>query len=130
MINMIFIIRDKQIRTRAVEAVSKITETPLMCVEIKEYKGKRTALQNAYYWSVMKLLSEHTGYEDDELHALFKDKFLHKEPVRVLGEYVKTDTTTTNMSKKEFSEYMEKIAVFCAMQLDFAVPPPNNDFYS
>lgn len=25
---------------------------------------------------------------------------------------------------------MEKITVFCAMQLDFAVPPPNNDYYS
>ena len=121
---MIFIIKDKQIRSRAVEAVSKITGTPLMCVEIKEYKDKRSMLQNNYYWSVLKELSEHTGYEDTDLHVLFKDKFLYKEPVQILGEYVKKEVTTTNLNKKQFSEYMEKITVFCAMQLDFAVPPP------
>lgn len=126
---MIYIIRDKKIRKRAVEAVAHIDNKELMCVEIKPYKEKRTALQNAYYWSIMKMIGDHIGHEDTEVHAFFKNKFLYKEPVRVLGEYIKTETTTTNLSKKEFSEYMEKITTFCAMQLEFAVPPPTYDFY-
>ena len=122
---MIFTIRGKAIRKRAADYVARITSDELMCVEIKPYKDMRTKLQNSYYWAVMKQIGEHTGYDDQEMHSFFKDRFLHKEPVCVLGEYVKTETSTTGLNKKEFVEYMEKIAMFCANTLDFIVPPPD-----
>lgn len=122
---MIFIIRDKQIRTRAVEAVSKITGTPLMCVEIKEYQNNRTKRQNRAYWRLIKSFSEMTGgsYSDKQLHCILRDEFLGQEDIFAFGKNRKIEASTTKITTKEFNDYIEQIYEFAAREAGVFLPP-------
>jgi hypothetical protein len=84
-------------------------------------KNKRSNNQNNFYWNTLKKLSaliikEYVEFTPSYLHKLFKEN--------ILGYYVKSIKTptgiliddriinsTTNLSKKEFIEYIEKIRI-------------------
>lgn len=74
----------------------------------------RTLPQNSLYWGVyVKIIADYLGYFPDELHAELKLLFNPKDSRLVLGE--KVGGTTTKMTRKEFTEYLEKIRIW-AMQ--------------
>lgn len=86
-------------------------------VIIQRWHAKRTNRQNAFYWSYLKMVSDDTGFTDEELHELFKQKFLDKRKLQVLGEEIEMYPSTTRLTKKEFAEYMEKISLFCEVPI-------------
>lgn len=46
---------------------------------IKKVRKTRSLNQNAYYWAVvLKVISDHTGYDPEDLHNHFKYYFLKK----------------------------------------------------
>jgi hypothetical protein len=107
----------------------KITYKPLegkLCkVTIEEYKDGRSLNQNAYYWGVViKLLCEHTGYFDDEMHEALKYKFLPNRPVEIGRETIKVTSSSTKLNTKEFMDYVEKIKAYAASELGVIIPDP------
>jgi len=47
--------------------------------EIKKWNRNRSADQNEYYHGVVvKILSEHTGFETDEMHDILRGMFLNQ----------------------------------------------------
>ncbi len=84
-------------------------------------KSQRSLNQNAYYWGVaIKILCDHLGYADDEMHEILKFKFLKTAKAEM--EFVKS---TAKLSTAEFEEYLEKIKVWAVMELDCYIPDPN-----
>ena len=86
-------------------------------------ENKRTLSQNSFYWVYLSVISRETGNEPDDLHEYFKQKLLPRKIVKIKGkkgeyEFEKIKSTT-ELSKSEFGEYMEKI---CAIT---SVPIPN-----
>ena len=101
-------------------------------ITARQIRATRSAPQNRYYWAVIvALLSEHTGYTPDEVHALLKAKFLPKVLAvqdgngEIKGEFVIGGTTRT-LNKNEFSEYCEAIRRWAAMELDVVIPDPDD----
>lgn len=88
-------------------------------------KPKRTIAQNNYYWLYLGIIEKETGNLADDMHKLFKGKFLSNAIVEVFGEKVRREKSTTELTVTEFSEYIEKIAVFTGIQ-----PPPVENFDS
>lgn len=89
---------------------------------------KRTVQQNAYLFGVpYKLISEYTGYGVSECHYEMRMLFHFEFKERFDGSMVKTPKTTTSMSKKEFSEYWEKIQIFAAQEWDLYIPDPSEE---
>lgn len=83
-------------------------------------KVNRTNLQNKYYWaSVVGIPAEHFGYLPEEMHDAFKFLFLR------IHEKGKPETvrSTTTLNTKEFSDYVEKCAQWCAEQ-GIYIPEP------
>ena len=73
-------------------------------------KPKRTEAQNRYYWGVyLPMISEETGNDVDDLHTLFKGKFLSKGIVEVLGQKVRRAQSTTELNASQFTEYIQRI---------------------
>jgi hypothetical protein len=113
----------------------KVTAEPLK---------SRSASQNAYLWAVpYKVISDHTGYEVEEVHDYmlgrhfgWKDKRVPKTPRNPTGvESVPVRTTTTDehgkrsvLSPEKFSEYVEFIQRFAAMKLSLVIPDPDPMF--
>lgn len=82
----------------------------------------RTLRQNAYYWPVyVKICADHFGYFPDEMHEEFKRMFNPKDSKITPGE--KFGGTTTKMTTKEFTEYLEKIRTWAGTQ-EIVLPNP------
>ena len=91
---------------------------------INNRKPKRTEQQNRYYWGVyLQLIAEKTGeHELDQLHELFKGKFLTEAIVEVLGEKVRIKKSTAELSTTEFGEYIMNIEEMTGVE----APPTEN----
>ncbi len=91
-------------------------------VTIEELKNKRTLEQNAYYWGAVlpAILDEYPGHTPEELHTYFK-KFLPTKFITVFGKEIAVEKSTTKLSTKEFSEYIEKIC------REVGIPVPNTE---
>lgn len=91
------------------------------------YEEKTRSLpQNALYWVYLSVIAAETGHDEEELHELFKQKFL---PTRFLrtkdGKEYRVPKSTTKLKKHEFGEYLEKI---CAAT-NIPIPNPEDAGY-
>lgn len=93
---------------------------------IREKKKHRSAQQNRYYWLIVSMLSDHTGFTREELHAILKKRFLSTEKVfedtGAVYEYIRS---TTELSTVEYEEYLESVRRFAAEDFDMVIPLPN-----
>jgi hypothetical protein len=95
-------------------------------VIIKKHRKLRTDPQMAYYWGVVvKLLSEYTGYEAEEMHEILKDQFAPLKEVK-LGKEVKMIHGCTHdlFTDNFFTDYIERIQRWAAQELGVVIPDP------
>lgn len=89
----------------------------------RQYKN-RSLEQNAYYWGVvLKLISEHTGFETDELHEGFLGKFSCEN--NEIG--LPIIHRSKEMSTSEFSDYVNTIRDWAAKEFQMYIPEPNEE---
>jgi endo-beta-N-acetylglucosaminidase D len=99
-------------------------------IRIERKKATRSPQANRWYWScVVGLVAEHTGYTPDEIHEIYKAKFLPKRLAvsdgngEIKGEFV-IGGTTTKLSTAEFADYCDRIRQWAAEALDVIIPDP------
>lgn len=100
-------------------------------ITIERKHANRSQKQNAYWWGVcVRLVSEHTGYDPDDVHELAKHMFLPKHLAvadgngEVVGEYV-LGGSTSKLNTLEFGEFIERFRRWAAETLDVAIPDPD-----
>lgn len=90
-------------------------------VIVGKIKKQRTHKENRYYWGVVVyLLSETTGYNDEEMHEALKMMFL-----KDTSRKIPTLRSTASLTTVEFENYMEKIRMWSAQELNCYIPLPN-----
>jgi hypothetical protein len=77
--------------------------------ELREV-GVRSAKQNNYYWKIIDILSEELGYTKREMHQTIKKHFDIK--------------STKYLEPKEFSDFLENLIRWCAIDLHIVIPDP------
>lgn len=90
-----------------------------LVLDIDLKKNTRSLSQNRYYWLYLNVIETETGNSANDLHELFKRLFLPPTNKTILNTDIRLPASTTDLSKHDFSEYMEKI---CAMT---GVPIPD-----
>lgn len=93
-------------------------------VEWKEYKPKRTSLQNRWYWEILTQLEGITGNDKEALHTYFKFKFLGADEIEVMGQSMLLTRSTTKLNTKAMSEYIRSIEL-CASENGYELKYPN-----
>ena len=94
-------------------------EVEVVVGKAKKWKD-RSNQENRYYWGVVvQILSDHIGYQKDEMHDALKWKFLRKE-----GK-IPTVKSTANLDTMEFEDYLERIRVWAAVDMNVRLPLPN-----
>ena len=100
-------------------------------ITIEKAKSKRSSDQNRYYWSgVIPIIQQglkDAGYRlsKDDTHLAMRAKFL-SEPIPMDdGTYIERFKSTTELSKSEFSDYIESIKEWAFDYLNVTIPPPN-----
>lgn len=87
---------------------------------------KRSILQNKYYWGVIiKVLSEHTGYEKDDLHGYLTKRFLGVTYIDLeAGQVTEVTKSTSRLNKQDFMNYCERIRIWAHESLGLKIPDP------
>jgi hypothetical protein len=83
-------------------------------------KSVRSLDQNSYYHAFLDIIEKETGQNHDELHRIFKGLFLPKKKVILKGKEYVLAGSTTELSKTEMGEYMDKISAL----VEIALPDP------
>jgi hypothetical protein len=117
---------------RLVFANNRIVESYLASVDKKELyvtieplRGIRTLNQNSYLWGVVyKLIADYTGHNEKAIHLFCKKKFLKLKFIKVLGEEIEDENSTTHLSKQEFHDYVEEIRAFFGEEYGIIIPDP------
>ena len=94
-------------------------------VRVFDEPKTRTLPQNKLYWKILEIISDHTGETKDYLHGMFGLMFLPKDEYVINGERYLLPVTTTRLSTKEFSEYIEQIRMEVS-ELGLILPYPDD----
>lgn len=116
--------------TRIAAQIARSKDRELV-ITIAPKHATRSRQANAWYWAcVVGLVAEHTGYGPDEIHEIYKAKFLPK-PLTfadrrgvIIGEYV-IGGTTSKLNVGEFYEYCERCRRWAGETLGVVIPDPD-----
>ena len=78
-------------------------------VRLDLIQNSRSLRQNSYYWLCLETIANHTGHSPDELHRLFKGKFLPSKNMKWRGTDYRMAKSTTELTKGEMAGYMREI---------------------
>jgi hypothetical protein len=106
-----------------------IEKEKIYIVNIGLHRTTRTLDQNSLYWLWIKCIEGETGQNRTELHEFFKGYFLGEKKIRVSGKEITTTNTTTDLDTKQFTDYMEKVKVFAAAELEIILPLPEDQYF-
>lgn len=104
-------------------------------ITISEF-DKRSLPQNNLYWEWMTRLGQHFSksgakYSSEEMHDLMRHKFLGYVNKKIGNTELQPQLrSTTDLTKKEFSEYMMKIEVWAAEHGCLLPYPADNEYAS
>jgi len=124
-----FTIANEASRQTAIKFIEGLSIDKTWICEVKKKTKKRSLSQNNLMWAwldkVAKEASRVTGYTTNEIHEIFKEKFLQPE-IRSLGGEDYKIYSTKDLSTIEMSEYMSSIDRFCASDLGIFLPHPQD----
>ena len=116
-----FVLRDKGIRDNALTYIRDLPPDTVWQVVINKYVKPRSDSQHGYYRVLLGIVSEHTGYDSDELHTMFRMK---AGLTKVLnGETV--PKSTKELSTMEMSDLIETVLRVAATDLEISLPAPS-----
>lgn len=83
----------------------------------------RTLPQNNLYWGIyVSTLAEHFGEFPEDMHEELKKMFNPKDSKVTPGE--RFGGTTTKMTRKEFTKYLESIKIWALTKYEVDLPNP------
>ncbi len=115
-----FILRNESIKANALWAIRNLPDDNLWEVVVRRYVKPRSDKQHGYYRVLLDLTSEHTGYEKDELHDMFRTKAGLWKTVNGV-EVLKS---TKELSVIEMGELIELVLRTASQDMDLSLPPP------
>jgi hypothetical protein len=134
---MLFLLKEQRHVDNCIEYIRKLPQWPLIGVTIMPYKKNRTLAQNRTYRMWLADIEQHTGHDAEELHIMFRKKFLglrilpiNETLAPVIGmDEVKTIKSTTELSTQKMSEYMQMVEMV-ARKLDVPLRYPEDYRYA
>lgn len=100
-------------------------------VTVEKPKQIRTWEQNKWYFAgvipiIQDALKEQgIRYTKEKIHDILRYKFLRDIiPIGYEGEFIEEIKSTTDLTTKEFAEYIDEITIWAAEVLKITIPPP------
>jgi len=103
------------------EHLKTFTPQDVLTVRIEKRKRDRTLEQNSLYWAILSVIAEETGHTENELHEIFKAKYLPPKFVAYNGQEYMLAPSTTGLSTKEMTTYIDRI-ILEANELNIIIP--------
>ena len=91
-----------------------ITLDRTISITISDAKQTRSQQQNRFYWEIVGIISNDTGYERTEMHDILRYKLLGMKTKEVSGHEYEVLPSTTELSVGEMAEYITGVIRFAA----------------
>lgn len=132
---MLFRIKEAKDKEAVKSYVDQLPAGKLYNVKIVQHRERRSVDQNSLYWLWLACISDETGEDKDDLHDLFKQKYLGFQqknifPGREFGTTVYKELTTTRMDTLEFTQYLKKVKGFALHFLGIVLPEPEDQYWN
>lgn len=98
-------------------------------LSFEKIKKGRTNAQNKLYWLWMSAIGETTGYPKEDMSEHCKRMFLQWKTVHVFGEISMVPIESKKLTTVEFTEYLNKIALWASEQ-GISLPYPEDLGYN
>ena len=130
---MKFILNSREVVNNVINRLLNVdisADKPLLCVEVSKCTNNRSLAQNRLYWLYMSQISKGYDLSHGKQHSpetwseYFKHQFLDSKIIEVRGEVIKQTKTTTKLNTKEFTDYLERIDIYCADELGVMLHHP------
>jgi hypothetical protein len=100
-------------------------------IKVSKIENKRSLDQNRLYFLYLGCIGQETGNDKDQLHEFFKAKYLGIETIELKFSksqdyYINICKSTTKLTTKRFTEYLEKIVIFASTELRITLPNPDD----
>jgi len=119
---MLFVTVNDQVKQRAINEITALSG--IYDIDVKPHVKSRSTSQNRLMWMWLNLISKETGNDPDDLHNLFKIKFLGTEEKTLYGTKMEIPKSTTKLSTKEFTNYLDRIENL-ATDIGIKLPHPD-----
>ena len=131
---MNFKIKNRQDKEAVKSYLDKLPEGKQFDVSIKAPRIIRSLPQNRLYWLKVACIADETGADKEQIHDELKKMYLPRKSVRTMyRNFIEVPLSTTELSTKQFTDYLEKIDAFASSELSIALPNPGdlawNAFY-
>lgn len=94
-------------------------------VHVEIYRARRTLQANRYYFGVvLKAISDHTGYDVEELHEYFKQTY-NPHQITIGHDETVVGGSTRTLTTQQFHDYLDKIRRFASTELGITFPDPD-----
>ncbi len=123
---MYFVLKNDDIKKNCINHIQSLDG--VYRVTIKKYKKDRSYAQNRLMWMWLGIISNDTGESPENLHEIFKLKFLGTEKIQSLGYNIEIPKSTTRLTTQEFTDYLDKIEAL-AMSINIRLPHPQDLYY-
>lgn len=121
-----FIIRDVQTRAIAGLHIQRLDVTKAWEVTIRPHKSKRSIDQNSLYWSWLSIIADETGNTANDIHEWCRDEFLPCSEIKVAGVAHLARPSTTALTTKEMTDYLNRIEAWAGTDLGIILPSPDD----
>ncbi len=108
-------------RQKIDEYISNLPEGSQIELIVSPIKDFRSLKLNRTYWMYLTIIGDYLGYTKSEMHDYFKAKFLCHF-IEINGEETLVCPSTSDLSTKEFCEYLEAIFQLCAEKFTLVLP--------
>lgn len=115
-------------RDMVIAYIKRLDLTKLFTVEVLKKSHTRSISQNRLYWLWLTCIEFETGNNRDELHEIFKRKFLDPEEIIALGETF-LNWSTKQLNTTQFKYYLDHIQVFASTELSIKLPDPEDKYW-
>ena len=123
---MIFISRRDNEKIK--DAMDYIAQLPFgdWQITIEPYKASKTTQQRKYYHALLKIISDYSGDDIDDLKTRMCDTLGYMKTVRLRnGKELLTRRSTETLTRQEYSD-MIKTAQMACMHLELKYPDPRD----
>ncbi len=111
---------------QAIDCIRKLTG--VWEISITKYKKNRSLQQSRLYWLWLNVIAEETGNNADDLHEIFKFKFLGSETVTAFGYKIERPKSTTKLTTVEFTNYLDEIDALM-LSINIRLPKPDDLYF-
>ena len=125
-------LQSEQDRNEAITSLVKINLNEGWWFDLSKRRKVRTVSQNRLERLWLACVEAETGNDSDDLHDIFKKRWIQPKEKKVLGETIIV-YSTRDLNTIQFKNFLDKIQVFASVELGITLPVPEdknwNAFY-